>query len=1249
MATAPTLNVLVESVSKILPISTPNDVRAVVQESLTSMDVKSYGTLIFPHNKSHQADFIRVPDNINVNYVKEFLYRYCCHERPSLVISITGGAKDFEMKPKILRPFRRGLLKVARTTGAWIITGGMNTGIMKLVGEIVQINPDPSRPIPLIGIATWGYVSGHEQLDAPGIHAYYSKFLSNKKGEAPLESNHTNFIFVDDGSERRHGGEIVFRSKLEEAISDGFFSSKTQTNALTLYRSFSVTQSLPTDSSDIVPVPVVLIVVEGGPNTVRTVKEAVVENNIPAVLLEGTGRCCDLFAKALHLYKGHYQHDELANETLINRDEEIKNKLREELKDAVYAIDGPSDPTTPTNKRNDSFELVYECLHKRRNFLNVINLNSRDSIELDFGLIILKALLNATSGSDTSKQNMQCKLEKQLYLALEWDRVDIAKDFVKNDADWNINLRELFLLALRRNRTAFVELFLDHDSSLMNIFNDPSELRELYMATDEMKEYHGLSGECDTPLGVIHEVIQQFVEDHFEITDVLSPASMTPNSELINENDDEISICCGRKHYRKPPDNEYNSNVQTERSTTDTVTHINVEKELFLWSIIAGRRDLALLLWSRGKNKICAALIAKLIYQIHAHRKNDNSYYESADEFENLAVQILDKLNQTNAALCRQAIIRQIPAYGNANWLELAVAADAKHFIAQRAIQTIFREIWFGSIDQRVTNRAIVFSTFMLWYSGFLSYQNELVKIEDKTALHNDSIKKSYLYEKSMSKTVYIGDRCKTKITQYFSNIGKFVRAPYIKYLYNLYFHVIFLLLFSYLILCDFFPLYDFQEYECGPSQDSKADKDSVTANDNNPSIINHTSSNNQYNASKSKPYGFQRRNKPSNIEILLAIWVFTLLCEEIRQLWSIKSQSNGNPIMTYLKTFWNKLDVLSIILFFVGFILRFIPVSECFCAARIVLSIDLSLWFIRSLDMFASVRRLGPKLVMISEMVNDMKFFIFVFFVFILAFGIPFYGLVHGVKKFSWHMLREIGSIAYWQIFGELMALETVKDNYSATGYAASILLAAYMFILAILLVNLLIAMFSNTFDRLHVNADRIWKFQRYSLVCEYLARPALPPPFIFFSHLWRLMWYILACWRKSKFIKEKYAQHVAGTEYKISLDEKKSANIEIVEDALGDEVYFKFLKTGRQLVDNADLDDQLSQPTNDNVSSIIRILENRMQKISTQQAQFSGNLELLMDGLKTSDSVRRSKNATHGHISESLLLNSHLQISKT
>jgi hypothetical protein len=40
----------------------------------------------------------------------------------------------------------------------------------------------------------------------------------------------------------------------------------------------------------------------------------------------------------------------------------------------------------------------------------------------------------------------------------------------------------------------------------------------------------------------------------------------------------------------------------------------------------------------------------------------------------------------------------------------------------------------YGYIDQRVPDMTIVFSTIMLWYSGFLPYQNELVKTYDETA-----------------------------------------------------------------------------------------------------------------------------------------------------------------------------------------------------------------------------------------------------------------------------------------------------------------------------------------------------------------------------------------------------------------------------------------------------------------------------------------------------------------------------------
>ncbi|CAF4813620.1 unnamed protein product [Rotaria sp. Silwood2] len=43
-------------------------------------------------------------------------------------------------------------------------------------------------------------------------------------------------------------------------------------------------------------VPVVLLVIQDDLDTVEQVHEAVVQNNIPVVLLEGIGTCSDLFA-----------------------------------------------------------------------------------------------------------------------------------------------------------------------------------------------------------------------------------------------------------------------------------------------------------------------------------------------------------------------------------------------------------------------------------------------------------------------------------------------------------------------------------------------------------------------------------------------------------------------------------------------------------------------------------------------------------------------------------------------------------------------------------------------------------------------------------------------------------------------------------------------------------------------------------------------------------------------------------------
>lgn len=49
-------------------------------------------------------------------------------ELPKLLISVQGGKANFELPPKLKKILRKGLLKAARSTEAWIFTGGTNTG-----------------------------------------------------------------------------------------------------------------------------------------------------------------------------------------------------------------------------------------------------------------------------------------------------------------------------------------------------------------------------------------------------------------------------------------------------------------------------------------------------------------------------------------------------------------------------------------------------------------------------------------------------------------------------------------------------------------------------------------------------------------------------------------------------------------------------------------------------------------------------------------------------------------------------------------------------------------------------------------------------------------------------------------------------------------------------------------------------------------------------------------------------------------
>lgn len=74
------------------------------------------------------------------------------------------------------------------------------------------------------------------------------------------------------------------------------------------------------------------------------------------------------------------------------------------------------------------------------------------------------------------------------------------------------------------------------------------------------------------------------------------------------------------------------------------------------------------------------------------------------------------------------------------------------------------------------------------------------------------------------------------------------------------------------------------------------------------------------------------------------------------------------HKIKRWAKYYWNIVDALAIILFFIGFGLRMNRNTRL--AGQVVYAIDIMFWIIRVLAIFSVNKHLGPYVVMIGKMV---------------------------------------------------------------------------------------------------------------------------------------------------------------------------------------------------------------------------------------------------------------------------------------
>ena len=83
--------------------------------------------------------YVRLAYDTRPDLIMQLFTREWSLELPKLLITVQGGKANFELQPKLKKVLRKGLLKAAKTTGAWIFTGGTNTGVLDI--ETVYLTP----------------------------------------------------------------------------------------------------------------------------------------------------------------------------------------------------------------------------------------------------------------------------------------------------------------------------------------------------------------------------------------------------------------------------------------------------------------------------------------------------------------------------------------------------------------------------------------------------------------------------------------------------------------------------------------------------------------------------------------------------------------------------------------------------------------------------------------------------------------------------------------------------------------------------------------------------------------------------------------------------------------------------------------------------------------------------------------------------------------------------------------------------
>lgn len=235
----------------------------------------------------------------------------------------------------------------------------------------------------------------------------------------------------------------------------------------------------------------------------------------------------------------------------------------------------------------------------------------------------------------------------------------------------------------------------------------------------------------------------------------------------------------------------------------------------------------------------------------------------------------------------------------------------------------------------------------------------------------------------------------------------------------------------------------------------------------------------------------------PTKIEILIAFWVIGLITTEIHQI-------NTVSLINYFTDIWNYCDIFITINFSIIIIIRTClyliyqpndtPYTLILTEHMLVVNIILS--FIRTLNIFQVHSVLGPILLMIGKMIKDMILFFSILIVFFFGFSLGITKIYHRVNNDDLSTISKTSLTLFLALFGEF-DLDTFRvGHYTEIENFGIFIFGLYLMIAVIILMNLFIAILSNTYAIVQEDSDIEWKYSRARLIDTYSLYTIMPPP---------------------------------------------------------------------------------------------------------------------------------------------------------